>query len=134
MGLKPSKSPPASFAEFLLRNGRAFKGRPLPARYSMKMPRMCYFNSSQIVGKNHRLRYCEGYVILADLGIPIQHAWAIDPYDRVVDVTLQDYETGKSRSGMAEYFGIVFERRHLVRKYRGSGLLADHCGVPRLDI
>lgn len=73
-GFKAFEVSPASFAEFLLRNGRAFKGRPLPARYSMKMPRMCYFNSSQIVGKNHRLRYCEGYVILADLGISIQHA------------------------------------------------------------
>lgn len=123
-----------SFDDFVLRNGRSFPGRPLPARYRVRLPKMCYWNTYRLVARSKTLRYCEGYVGRKDLPIPIQHAWAIDRHDQVVDVTLQDWETGESNSHLAEYFGIVFEREHLDPSRQGSGLLNDHIGVPNLDL
>jgi hypothetical protein len=124
-----------SFAEFILRNGRAFEGRPLPKRYAMGLPRMCYFNSYQVVKRNKNLRYCEGYVALEDCSwLPLQHAWAIDDQDRVVDTTLQEIYSGDSRAGRAHYFGIVFERCHLDKSRKGSGLLNDVHGVPNFQL
>lgn len=123
-----------SYDDFILRNGRAFQGRKLPARYTLKFPKMCYWNSYVLVRKSKRLRYCEGYVGRVDMPIPIQHAWAIDPLDRVVDVTLQDWETGESASHEAEYFGIVFEREHLDPSRKGSGLLWHYSGVPNIEL
>lgn len=123
-----------SYSEFLLRNGRSFAGRPLPTRYRMRMPKMCYWNSYRLVVRSRNLRYCEGYVMCSDLPIPIEHAWAIDHKDQVVDVTLQDHRNGESRSGITEYFGIVFERHQLDPAREGSGLLHDHIGIPNLDL
>lgn len=125
-----------TFSDFLLRNGRAFKGRMLPdGRYRMRMPRMCYWNTYRLVVRSKTLRYCEGYVATSACAmIPIQHAWAIDKHDQVVDVTLQDWKTGESQSGLAEYFGIVFERKHLDHGRKGSGLLWDYTGVANLKL
>lgn len=124
-----------SFAEFLLRNGRAFQGRPLPSRYRLRTPKMCYFNTYQLVRHSRVLRYCQGYVVSSDLPIPIEHAWAIDKADRVVDVTLQDVDTGKSRSGLGEYFGIVFERELvLAQPDPYCGMLTDGNGIPKIEL
>lgn len=119
---------------FLLRNGHWFDGRPLPARYRMRTPKMCYYNSATLVRRSKTLRYCEGYVLCSDLPFPIQHAWALDPADRIVDVTLSYFDTGQSRQHIAQYFGIVFEREHMDPKRRYSGLLYNEHGVPNLEL
>lgn len=124
----------ASVYEFILRNGRGFKGRMLPSRYRMRMPRMCYWNTYRLVQKSITLRYCEGFVAANELPVPIQHAWAIDRHDQVVDVTLQDWDSGESTAHKAHYFGIVFEKHQLKRKLAGSGMLNDYHGTPRLEV
>lgn len=58
----------ACFDEFMLRNGRSFMGRPLPVRYRMRMPKMCYWNTYRLVTKSKTL------------GVPNLELWyQIDP-------------------------------------------------------
>jgi hypothetical protein len=114
--------------EFMLRNGREFQGRALPARYRRRAPKMCFYNARQLVLRSSkRLRYCEGYVLWPKLPLLIHHAWAIDEAGRVVDPTLarpQDYQ----------FFGIILETDLLRPRERiYAGLLTDPAGCWRLD-
>lgn len=114
------------YHEFVLRNGKAFPGRDLPKRYVLGLPKYCYTNSRATVLRSRgKLRYCEGFVLAGDIGMLIEHAWAIDEKDRVVDVTLQDFRDGTSRSALADYYGVVFSQDWLRSnpKKRYCGLL-----------
>jgi hypothetical protein len=109
--------------EFLLRNGRKFYSQPKPKRYKMRTPKWCFHNATMLRNQSHgALRYAEGYVASPDLPLLIHHAWCVDAEDRVVDCTLQDWHTGESRSGAAQYFGIVFANEIKVIPPGGSFL------------
>jgi hypothetical protein len=97
--------------EFLLRNGKKFFSQPKPRRYKMRMAKFCFHNSRELVSRSKgKLRYAEGYIVSPDLPLLIHHAWCVDGEDRVIDVTLRDYQTGESRAGAAQYFGLVIPK------------------------
>lgn len=97
--------------EFVLRNGKSFYSQPKPRRYRIRTPKQCFHNSRALVNQSKgNLRYAEGYMASPDLPLLFHHAWTVDEDDRVVDVTLQNYDTEESRSGKAEYFGLVFPK------------------------
>jgi hypothetical protein len=97
--------------EFLLRNGRKFVSQAKPRRYKMRTPKFCFYNSRRLVTRSRgALRYAEGYAASPEVPILIHHAWAVDSEDRVIDVTLQNYDTRVSRSATTQYFGIVFPK------------------------
>jgi hypothetical protein len=117
--------------EFLLRNGKRFVSQPKPERYKMRQPKACFWNAARLAKRSRVLRYAEGYVASPDIPILIHHAWNVDREDRVVDVTLQDWKTGESRAGNAQYFGIVFEAKHLPKE--GGSMLDSGRGY-RIDL
>jgi hypothetical protein len=95
--------------EFLLRNGKLFYSQPKPRRYKMRTPKYCFYNARMLAKRSHgALRYAEGYVASSDIPMLIHHAWCVNLDDRVVDNTLQNYQTGESRSALAQYFGMIF--------------------------
>lgn len=93
---------PALMERFVLRNGREFKGRPLPRSYKRGTPKECFSNAIHLVHETApRLTYVEGYVLRENLPILIHHAWAIDSRNRVVDVTLENADA------TCAYMGVV---------------------------
>ena len=119
--------------EFILRNGKKFYSQPKPRRYKMRTPKACFHNSRMLVKQSHgALRYAEGYVASPALPLLIHHAWAVDADDRVVDVTLQDYDTEESRSGPAQYFGLVFPKE--IWPNKGGESMLDSGRGYRIDL
>lgn len=101
--------------EFILRHGQPFVSQPLPKRFKMRQIKACYWNAYKVMRNNPRLRYAEGYMYVPGCPLLFHHAWCVDAQNRVVDPTLQELNSSKSRSGGAQYFGIVFEKRWIPR-------------------
>jgi hypothetical protein len=76
--------------DFILRVGIDCIAQPLPKGIKRGTPKMCFYNSYQLVRRRKYLRFCEGVVLSHKLPIAIHHAWAIDAENRVVDCTLGD--------------------------------------------
>lgn len=97
----------------VLRHGREFAGRPLPARYAQGTPKHCFYNAQTLAARSRgRLRYVEGFGITS-IGLPLPHAWCIDPDERLVDPTWQTPES-------CYYYGVVIpmiDVRRLRSKY-----------------
>jgi hypothetical protein len=111
--------------DFVLRYGKVYGGEPLPKRYIRRAPKACFYNARGLVLAAKGLEYCEGYVLRADLGIPIHHAWAVKA-GKVIDPTLRDPEN-------CEYLGITFDRRYLEPSLRYSGQLLTAYEGLRVD-
>jgi hypothetical protein len=120
--------------EFLLRNGQRFASQPKPKRYRMRRPKACFANAARLAKKSKVLRYAEGYIASPDLPLLIHHAWCVDPRDRVVDVTLQNWRDGSSRSGEAQYYGIVFEKGSPIGTKPSGGSMLDSGRGFRIDL
>lgn len=101
--------------EFILRNGQPFVSQPLPKRFKMRQVKACYCNAYKVMRNNSRLRYAEGYMYDPLCPFLFQHAWCVDVEGRVIDPTLQELYSSKSRSGGANYFGIIFEKSWIPR-------------------
>lgn len=117
--------------EFVLRHGRSCAAQPLPKRFRMRQPKNCYWNAQAVVDRNPgRYWYCEGYVQREELPIPVLHGWAVDSFDWVIDPTLSNFDTGRSESHKAQYFGIVFNHPDYrkIRPRGGGPLLVDDYG------
>ena len=99
---------PALPERFILRNGRCFTGRKLPAGFKKGKIKQCFQNSTLLLDTRagRRLRYVEGFFMRSDLCFPIMHAWCIDEDDQVVDVTLD-------RPEECQYVGFVMSRNEL---------------------
>lgn len=77
---------------FLMQYGRVWPlSSPVaPTDFLPREKKHCYKNCTFLVGYDHLYRYVEGYAIHEDVGIPTQHAWVVDEYDRVFDPTWGD--------------------------------------------
>jgi hypothetical protein len=80
----------AILAAFVLRNGVAFSGEPLPDRYSPRPPRQCFFNARSMALRSKGLTYYEGFCASRDIGFPIHHAWVVNKGGHALDATLRD--------------------------------------------
>lgn len=90
--------------ELVLKEGREFRGRELPAPYERGKPKACFANC-QALARAHpgELTYVEGF---ATSMIAIHHAWLIDSDGQVVDPT---WEFGSDRpADEVAYLGIPF--------------------------
>lgn len=81
-------------ADFILRNGRYFAPRELPAEYTHLIgpPQACFVNALEAAQADESLTYTEGvYVVTSNA---TAHAWCTDPDGKVVELTLPtDTET-----------------------------------------
>jgi hypothetical protein len=90
----------ARIYDLLLKNGRFFEPTPRPKNYKAGERHQCYGNSLDLVIAHDELSYCEGYVVIERIPIPMEHGWCMTDQGKVVDVTLK-------KPGLA-YFGVVF--------------------------
>jgi hypothetical protein len=88
--------------DLVLENGRFFEPVPRPKKYKPGDRQQCYGNSCDLVVAHEDLSYCEGYVVVNGVSIPMEHAWCVTADGSLVDVTLR-----KPLIPLA-YFGVVF--------------------------
>jgi hypothetical protein len=88
--------------DLVLTFGRFFEPMPKPKKYKAGDRNQCYGNSVDLVVAHDDLSYCEGYVVIKDMSIPMEHAWCVTADGSLVDVTLR-----KPLIPVA-YFGVVF--------------------------
>lgn len=87
--------------EFVVRKGKEYVGRPLPAKYPKMASKHCFHNAGQLVRRRRNLRYVEGFITDDGMPMTIHHAWVIDAEDGVIDPTLATPETW-------QYMGVAF--------------------------
>jgi hypothetical protein len=92
----------ARIYDLLLKYGRFFEPSPRPKKYKPGDRHQCYGNSLDLVMADDGLRYCEGYVVVEGISIPMEHGWCVTEDGSVLDVTLR-----KPLIPLA-YFGVVF--------------------------
>jgi hypothetical protein len=90
--------------DYLLREGRFYPGRKLPARYKLGGPRYCFANAKRLVRRSKDLVYAEGFALYLSYPDLFHHAWAVSPEGEVLDPTLADADR-------YEYFGILYPDR-----------------------
>jgi len=88
--------------DLVLKYGRFFEPSPRPKKYKPGDRHQCYGNSLDLVIAHDELSYCEGYVFVERIPIPMEHGWCVTEQGSGVDVTLR-----KPIIPLA-YFGIVF--------------------------
>jgi len=110
-GRNPSRNGWHCLSEFVLRHGRHWTPRPLPADIKPMRLNECFKNAADLALGYHRNEYiyCEGYA----LGIiPMLHAWCVDFEGNVIDPTWD--QRGRKLIGLGtEYFGIAFKSMFL---------------------
>ncbi len=125
-------------AAFVLQMGISMTPPSLPLPAGMPKGKVgdCYSNCFTWKYKNQDspLVYCEGYAI-GRLGIPVLHAWLVDPSGKVVDPTWcgeSDYDDTKEiqspTPGLA-YYGVPFEFDYVIETCRESryfGVIENH--------
>jgi len=103
--------------DFILKEGKAFKPKPLPDKYEPGEIKQCFRNAFLLSLGHMELTYVEGYAFCENL-IPVHHAWCVDPDGNVVDPTWRD--TG------IEYIGVPFSQKYamsLIQKKGCYGIL-----------
>jgi hypothetical protein len=88
--------------DLVLEHGRFFQPSPRPKKYKPGDRHQCYGNSLDLVIAQDELSYCEGYVVVKGVSIPMDHVWCATADGILVDVTLR-----KPLIPLA-YFGVVF--------------------------
>jgi hypothetical protein len=88
--------------DLMLKYGRFFQPSPRPKKYKSGDRNQCYGNSLDLVIVHDELSYCEGYVVVKGIDMPMEHGWCVTEDGTLVDVTLR-----KPLIPLA-YFGVVF--------------------------
>lgn len=126
-------------ADFVLREGKFWRGRMLPEQYEPLVGPMslCFANALAACDADPSLRYCEGYMT-SGAGKPIVHGWCVAPDGGVVEVTLPATPEAHARSidinsylpfvppDRWSYYGVTFDTA-LVHAHD------DTHGLPMLD-
>ncbi len=103
----------------VLEFGRSFTPQPKPKGIKWGRRKRCYKNAYDLMKEHPALTYCEGFVLLEKVSLPIAHAWCSDQAGGVVDNTV--------RASTIAYFGIPFDRSWATRMIEsGTGLLVEH--------
>ena len=143
---------------YTLQNGRAFESVALTGEelawtdrllWRSHRPKQCYRNAQVSaltvpVPDGMALRYVEGYVMPADMPIPVEHAWLSvggkGVGGKVIDTTLRD-DGGQPIFGLIpkgwEYYGVPLDPglcQHVLYHERHIPLVDDHsCHWPLLQ-
>ncbi len=108
--------------DFILQHGQGFAPRK-PKGYRWRKARNCFGNTHKLVMYDPTLRYVEGYG-LTGLGIPLEHAWAIDEDNQVIDTTWR-WNDGSPPEG---YFGVIYPTQlvnQIILRKKCYGVLDD---------
>lgn len=85
--------------------------------------RACYKNCYELIGKNEKFHYCEGYATYTDLPVAVAHAWLVNNTGTVIDPTWTDLKLEE-----VAYLGVVFTRkfvREMALKTKVYGILEE---------
>ena len=96
--------------KFLLDHGVEYRHGPGSFTGRRAEPKACFQNATLLMLEQPDLTYVEGKVSV--YGLPIDHAWCVDPDGLVIDPTLVG-DSDLSRLG--GYFGIPFERDYVLK-------------------
>ena len=108
--------------DFTLGEGSVMLSPERPPAIDLMTPKECFSNSTSMVMGSGTHRYCEGYVMLPNLPMPIHHAWVWDE----TTSTLMDPTLGWQPK--AKYFGTKFSTPYLYKammKNKYYGLLVQ---------
>jgi hypothetical protein len=126
-----SETAPRSPMALLLAHGRTWPGQPLPSGIRLGKAKACFQNAHELC-MTRDLVYCEGFAA-SGLGIPIHHAWAVDPATGgVIDPTWrwQRRQRWVDHPSTWVYLGLPFQRtyamQHIMRN-RHYGILYSRC-------
>ena len=114
--------------DLLLKEGVLFKDIRDPAgsnEQSACKAKACYLNCFTLAAEEpDRYIYCEGYGVLASLGLPLPHAWVYDKTDKaVVDPTW----AAAGNTGPDDiYLGIPFRLNYVAQSMVVAGCLLDN--------
>jgi hypothetical protein len=101
---------PSLLERFVLRNGKVYTPRKRIGH--RRKAGECYGNATKHVLNNDGV-YVEGFVMIPDIALPLQHAWVTINGDDAMDPTLD---------AMAhEYYGVAFDRKILGREIVSNG-------------
>jgi hypothetical protein len=71
-------APEVLFEDLLLKHGHFYAPQPLPRGVRRGTSKQCFWNAFRRASGDSRFRYAEGFVICADLRIPILHGFLVD--------------------------------------------------------
>ncbi|HZL04407.1 MAG TPA: hypothetical protein VFE45_03125, partial [Coriobacteriia bacterium] len=83
---------PTPAGRYVLEHGRWFIPRHRPTGVRKGSDKACYRNTGRYVLDHPEHRYVEGFAMSTNLGMVVQHAWAADSMDFVIDRTWKDPE------------------------------------------
>ena len=95
---------PTPAGRYVLDRGRWFVSQPRPTGVRKGADKACYRNAGRYVLDHPEYRYVEGFAMSTELGMVVQHAWAADSIDRVIDRTWKHPEESL-------YFGVSFDAK-----------------------
>ena len=104
---------PAVMERFILRNGTAYSGSPLPLDHAKREAKECFKNSTH-AAFYYDYTYCEGIAIRKSLPFPIHHAWCLRDGE-VVDFTWDEPED-------CLYLGVSINRQDLTEELMLNGV------------
>jgi hypothetical protein len=113
---KPGQFHYLGIPDFILREGRFFEPRPLPAQISNLKIGHCYLNAFR-TALEEDFAYVEGYAVSSSNNIPLLHAWNLDADGYVVDRTWNPH--GRI------YLGVVIPLTAIPRKRRTQYAVLD---------
>lgn len=89
-------------ARWLLDHGVEYTEHASVPKHLMGEPQRCFANAGRAALLDDIYTYVEGYVLVH--GVPIEHAWLVDDYDLIYEVTISD------RESVDGYFGAPIDR------------------------
>lgn len=111
---------------FVLTHGREMIAQPRPVWCERGTPKECFSNATHLSIRTG-LTYVEGFVVRADIPIPILHGWCVDDDNTVVDPTID-------RPEECEYYGIPINSDFLQDQMHKSGMYGILDNYKTVDI
>jgi len=100
------------YYDFLLAHGHEYPTGPNTYAGPRGEAKACYMNATHLAIMDTHMTYCEGKATV--FGVPLDHAWCIDPDGVVVDPTFEPVMlNGATRE--AEYFGVPLRTDYVLR-------------------
>lgn len=99
---------PDPMVDFMLKYGKDYPIGPKTFSLPKKRQGQCFMNATHLVLEDRSLTYVEGQVII--YGVPIDHAWVVDPDGFVLENTLR-----ADKENIFSYFGVPFRTDYVLK-------------------
>jgi hypothetical protein len=104
---------------FMLKHGVEYRFGPGSFTGPRAEQGACFKNATLLMLRERHLTYAEG--VVGVYGIPIDHAWCVDPDGLVIDPTLDAAISGGGMERITGYFGVPFRREYVERAIIANG-------------